>query len=140
MKDYRIVYIKGEPRVVEWPDHKNCEQYFNLVKYPVGCNCEVGDQCKEFEILKEAAIAKGVPPADKELVNKIISDIHMSGFFSMPYSIQEGHPYSLEGYEVKVMKRSAPNSDKYTVLIEDVAVITPKEKETKQDEQGTMYY
>lgn len=135
MKDYRIVYIKGEPKIVEWPEKPSyqCPE----------CECKVGDICVEFKKSCEAAIANGVPPADKELAKRICHENESSNHaMSLILLIVEGHPYSLEGYEVKmktygVCCSAVPSEgilhymdcgECATYKERFVAVITPKEK------------
>lgn len=92
MKDYRIVYIKGEPRVVEWPEEPK-------VQYG-GRRYGRTHAWNQYKAACEAAIANGVPPADKEQVDNIIRK-HV-GLFG---KVDLGHPYSLEGYEVRVEEK-----------------------------------
>lgn len=141
MKDYRIVYIKGEPKVVEWPKEPKKWDYESGGDRPYSepyTSPDYYDALKAFKLHCESAIAKGVPPADKSLVEQIIRS--KGGFKNFPLVIQDGATYSLEGYEVKIEKRLFSIPTISTKVEKSVAIITPKEKEIRPDEQGTMYY
>lgn len=141
MKDYRIVYIKGESRVVEWVKKPcYCLNYPNnsCSKADIGDSCNCDDISSGYEKACESAIANGVPPADLKQVAEICwrQSVPFPDWFK-PFIPVEGHPYGLEGYEVRV--KGACQSDccpvdggcEHCASPISVAIITPKENETK---------
>lgn len=147
MKDYRIVYVKGEPLVVEWPeapDFKKLKKDKNYQDYKFFTGYKDKDIQKQHEKEIESAIANGVPPNDKEqvlaIVLTIVHNLRPHKGTRLDY-IEDNHPYSLEGYEVKVEDVEPETDDEIHLAVWEVehgkprtqfkrAIITPKEKET----------